>query len=405
MAENITSYNDLYEMQTAEHPDWKPSRNDLAYVSHGTGSDRDRIFKLSDIANETDNVVLVQKGDANYSVLKTLVFEEGRVPVIVDASSTAKTFYIPSGGLDTSGTSDEFVFYAFVRSYTQGAVEKKIKVLRFAENSDTPVEDAYDIDFSDKLITQRVAASANSPSLNGFELKKTLLLLSNLKSGGGGQYSNFNVEYDSTNEDYDASFDGTMDIGTGNYKILVNKKLVIENNSPVITDAKGSLSVLFKSNDGTIIKQAVIGNDGIEFYAMDNGTFKKVLGFDNQMYNDLRISGQNNLTDGNDSSINAAKVLNSSVIYTDGSNDDWQADTVWSYAGQRRMIFNNSATDITVKYAQAKIVNGAWASKVNSATTSDLGTVTIPAYSGRYAVYTGAKTTVGGVDFAAFVFE
>lgn len=54
MAENnqsITTYVAKKAAQDEAHPDWAPSLEDVLYVVHGTGSDRDRLYTLQQIAD------------------------------------------------------------------------------------------------------------------------------------------------------------------------------------------------------------------------------------------------------------------------------------------------------------------------------------------------------------------
>lgn len=39
MAQHFTSLPERYEAQRTEHPGWTPELNDVAYVTHGTGSE------------------------------------------------------------------------------------------------------------------------------------------------------------------------------------------------------------------------------------------------------------------------------------------------------------------------------------------------------------------------------
>ncbi len=48
--QNIISYVERRAKQAEDHPDWKPALGDILYMTHGSGSDRDRFFALSEIA-------------------------------------------------------------------------------------------------------------------------------------------------------------------------------------------------------------------------------------------------------------------------------------------------------------------------------------------------------------------
>ncbi|WP_407447879.1 hypothetical protein [Fibrobacter sp.] len=51
MAENVTTLLEKRQKQQQEHPDWAPALEDLLYMIHGTGSDRDRIYSLEEVRN------------------------------------------------------------------------------------------------------------------------------------------------------------------------------------------------------------------------------------------------------------------------------------------------------------------------------------------------------------------
>ena len=49
MAENVTTLLDKWQKQKQDHPDWVPALEDILYVIHGTGSDRDRVYTLEKV--------------------------------------------------------------------------------------------------------------------------------------------------------------------------------------------------------------------------------------------------------------------------------------------------------------------------------------------------------------------
>lgn len=49
MAENVTTLFDKWQKQQQDHPDWVPTLEDILYVIHGTGSDRDRVYTLEEV--------------------------------------------------------------------------------------------------------------------------------------------------------------------------------------------------------------------------------------------------------------------------------------------------------------------------------------------------------------------
>lgn len=51
MAENTTTLLDKWQKQMQDHPEWLPALEDVFYLNHGTGRDRDRIYSLEQVRN------------------------------------------------------------------------------------------------------------------------------------------------------------------------------------------------------------------------------------------------------------------------------------------------------------------------------------------------------------------
>lgn len=49
MAENVTTLLEKWEKQQQDHPEWTPALEDILYVNHGSGSDRDRLYSLEQV--------------------------------------------------------------------------------------------------------------------------------------------------------------------------------------------------------------------------------------------------------------------------------------------------------------------------------------------------------------------
>ena len=256
------------------------------------------------------------------------------------------------------------------------------------------------LSFYGNVIGDRVASGTATPLSNGFELKKSLLSLSNRKAGQSAQYSNFTVEYDSTYEDYDTIFDGTLEVGlSGKSGVLVNR--MFDDNQDNVRVNNPQISVALIATN--VFRQAKLTVDGISFYNA-NGSHQNT-GFTKQLYNDLRINDK--VLGSTSGIVDADSIKNASVIYISSADykETWEKATYWSYAGQRRMIFNNTSSTLTISYPQARINSSkAWEAVVSSTSSvGDLGTLIIPAYCGRYVTYTGNTTTFGGLDLATFV--
>lgn len=51
MAENVTTLLDKWQKQQQDHPEWVPALEDILYVIHGPGRDRDRLYSLEQVRN------------------------------------------------------------------------------------------------------------------------------------------------------------------------------------------------------------------------------------------------------------------------------------------------------------------------------------------------------------------
>ena len=49
MAENVTTLLEKWQKQQQDHPEWTPALEDILYVNHGSGSDRDRLYSLEQV--------------------------------------------------------------------------------------------------------------------------------------------------------------------------------------------------------------------------------------------------------------------------------------------------------------------------------------------------------------------
>lgn len=56
MAENVTTLLDKWQKQQQDHPDWVPALEDILYVIHGTGRDRDRVYTLEEVRDMLQTV-------------------------------------------------------------------------------------------------------------------------------------------------------------------------------------------------------------------------------------------------------------------------------------------------------------------------------------------------------------
>lgn len=80
-SQNITSILERWLKQVEQHPDWKPSLEDVVYMIHGSGSDRDRLYTIRQIAD------LIKDNGLNPLVFKTDVVQGSYHRVTIDGSS------------------------------------------------------------------------------------------------------------------------------------------------------------------------------------------------------------------------------------------------------------------------------------------------------------------------------
>ena len=131
MAENVTTLLDKWQKQHQDHPGWKPTLEDILYVIHGTGSDRDRLYSLEEVrdllqsafekielgmwtlksgdygafvlerqkADSTETIAVVGFGpDTNMAVKRKLEAQGGMI--------VSNGLEVRSGGISTNGNVD-----------------------------------------------------------------------------------------------------------------------------------------------------------------------------------------------------------------------------------------------------------------------------------------------------------
>lgn len=112
--------------------------NDLVYVLHGTGSDRDRVFRIQDIYDGSKEFVLFSYGTSTTSQDIVNAYKAGKIPVIVGGGSSQsaqeRTYYFPKKiqNIDSGYGSDinrDCEFYGVGRNATTGHIQ--ITYLRY----------------------------------------------------------------------------------------------------------------------------------------------------------------------------------------------------------------------------------------------------------------------------------
>ena len=135
MAQHLTSLPERYEAQQAAHPDWTPELNDVAYVTHGKGSDRDRIFTLGqirDLFGSTVGIKVIARSELTYDAVR-LANASDNIVVVTSAEqgggsqTTVRKYWVQEGGKTGANTGNGFQFNRL------NAAEMKLEVLSIDE--------------------------------------------------------------------------------------------------------------------------------------------------------------------------------------------------------------------------------------------------------------------------------
>lgn len=165
MAQHFTSLPERHAAQQTAHPDWTPELNDVAYVTHGTGSDRDRVFTLGqirDLFGSTVGIKVIAISELTYDAVR-LANASGNIVVVTSAEqgggtqTTVRKYWVQEGGKTGANTGNGFQFNRL------NAAEMKLEVLS--------------IDEEDTITTSEIQINANTfngITVNGnAEIKKT----------------------------------------------------------------------------------------------------------------------------------------------------------------------------------------------------------------------------------------
>lgn len=374
MEQHLTSLPERYEAQQTAHPDWTPELNDVAYVTHGKGSDRDRVFTLDQIRELFDSSAnnieyLTQTNLTSARIFEVL--ESGKLPVLQIGSGGASgytkmyaypvSFYKVTEGADAGYR--RAVFFRYSRDVDNDAESNKLYWYKYvnipvAGQGESYTNGTVDLDFldaiADLVITQKVASVSNSQGASDFyELTNEYLNLSfSFATPGGRVDKNFYVKKYVSGDvhRYDMFIDGNFDLSNGAIQISGNPETVNTN-------------------------KIKIDNSGLHFTDSSNN----------------RIADIEPIT----------MSLSDFVVLDD--HDGWLSASNWSYKGQSKRLFNNSADVVEMRYYPAKLNNGAWqAASIDKA-------VKIAPYSFVTVYYSGVNKTItgsqGSVDVACVIVE
>lgn len=353
MAQHINSIIDIWQEQQSLPEQDKPtvSLDELLYlVKPNGGSNRDVVFTVEQVAAYlavygplAKVVQLFGKATASYAVIKDSLVN-GRMPVVVEGGSSgdvsSKRYYLPDkSSIDLRTPSqDEGAF----RFYNVDTVEKKVRILIYAEGAESPTETTLSLDYSDGLVTQRVGTESSTTDIvDGFFLDASNLLLSKqYNEGGSAKTKKVRIAWDDSAHDYDILIDdGNIVLGTGFPKVLCNKWMNnYSNDSRVGTtqNEAGVIAIAREINElsGYYADEIVIRPGAVDFYSSKDGTFKKV---------------------------NQAVLQNESVddmLSVDGTTSgkvEWMKAKYWQL-GQTRKVKNVSGSSVVVPvYSEAGV--------------------------------------------------
>lgn len=104
MAENTTTLLEKWQKQQQDHPEWTPALEDVFYLNHGSGSDRDRIYSLEQVRDLIQVIFELIHMEKNGSELDA----DGEKLEVSGSGDTAK---VDKDGVVVSGTAVGSVRY------------------------------------------------------------------------------------------------------------------------------------------------------------------------------------------------------------------------------------------------------------------------------------------------------
>ena len=86
MAQHVTTLNEIRQ-DTVEH-EYALDPNDLLYVCHGSGSDRDRVFKIQDVYDGSKEFELLGYGSTSQQIALGCTIAGAHQPQIIASMAT-----------------------------------------------------------------------------------------------------------------------------------------------------------------------------------------------------------------------------------------------------------------------------------------------------------------------------
>lgn len=299
------------------------------------------------------------------------VLEAGKLPVLQigggGASGYTKMYAYPVSFYKvTEGTDAGYrraVFFRYSRDVDNNAESNKLYWYKYvnipvAGQGESYANGTVDLDFldaiADLVITKKVASVSNSQGAYDFyELTNEYINLNfSFATQGGRVDKSFYVrKYESGDvHRYDMYIDGNFDLSKGAIQISGNPETVNTN-------------------------KLKIDNSGLHF----------------------TDSGNNRIAD-----IEPITMSLSDFVELE-NNDNWTQASNWSYKGQSKRLFNNSADVVEKNYYPAKLNNGAWQA------ASNVEKIKLAPYSFVTVYYSGITKTISdgssSVDVACVIIE
>lgn len=361
MAENnqsITTVVAKRAKQLLEHPNWKPSLEDIIYVTHGEGSDRDRFFSLEEVRDILQNLfktIHLENNDATTDV------SPAKIEMCDDEESDYRTNLL----LDLLGSAQKGYGAKFElsKAYDENTIKKLEIILGVAGTDLSTIKFDGEIAVDD-VKTPLVKSNNNVATENtatGYHIDSDNIIIRKVYNNAGGTpvYKAFKLKWDNDAKRFNLDYDGNMSVNGFMY-LLDNNRVVV---SPLYNPSTGATNV-----NGLVL-------------AWDSNQNR----FDARLDGDLEVNG------------NLDGRVNLDALIVSPSNDNWQKSSEWSAAGQSKRVLNNTSSDMSVTYFPSTKQGNAWQVESTSKT------ITIPPYSYKTFVWTGATKTVDSVSIAGFI--
>ena len=131
MEAHITTLNEMRDRQLEDHPEWTIDKDDLVYVEHGTGSDRNRVFTVNDIYEGSREIAFLQDvaSGGQHSLTSAEIvnaYRAGKIPVVyigaAGQSGGTRIWFFPKEVQYTHTGDRTCEFYGFVEDQSDNRV-------------------------------------------------------------------------------------------------------------------------------------------------------------------------------------------------------------------------------------------------------------------------------------------